>query len=97
MRLEQRWTGTEIAGGGADWRFSERAQYRLTAHIPYGNGGKPAHYIVMFNKVYTSFGPHSTPSPLYADVTYAAHGWKLSPHWSLEAGYSSAIKPSPEE
>ena len=59
----------------------------MTANIPYGAKESPKRYLASFNEVYTSFGPHSTPSPLYSDVTYAAHGWRLSPHWSMELGY----------
>ncbi len=96
VRTEQRWVGTEAAVVGvANWRFSERARYRLTTHIPYGGGEDPAHYIAVFNEVYTSFGPHSTPSLLYSDVTYAAHGWKLSPHWSVEVGYQYRYQTQP--
>ncbi len=95
-RLEQRWIGTEVAGSGLqDWRFSERGRYRVTAHVPFGGGINLRHYISVFNEVYTSFGPHSTPSPFYSDVTYAAHGWKVSRHWSIEVGYQFRYQAQP--
>ena len=86
-RLEQRWIGMEMAGGTVpDWRFSERARYRLTAHIPVG-APTPGHYVTAFNEVYTDFGPHSQTSPFYANVTYAALGTRVRPHLSIEVGY----------
>ena len=95
-RLEQRWIGTEVAGVGLqDWRFSERGRYRITVHVPFGGGSNLRNYIAAFNEVYTSFGPHSTPTPFYSDVTYAAHGWKLSSHWSLEVGYQFRFQAQP--
>ena len=93
-RLEQRWLGTEESGRGVvDWRFEERARYRLTVHLPLGSEASPERYITTFNEVYISFGPHSPASPLYANVTYAAHGWKLSPFWSVELGYQCRFSP----
>ena len=87
-RLEQRWIGTEVGGSSIpDWRFSERARYRLTVHAPVGATASPSHYVTAFNELYTDFGPHSQSSPFYADVTYAALGTRVRPHWSIEVGY----------
>ena len=52
-----------------------------------GATASPSYYVTVFNELYTDFGSHSQSSPFYADVTYAALGTRVRPHWSIEVGY----------
>ncbi len=88
FRLEQRWQSTEnVQGQTVDWRFSERARYRITLQTPLAVDGNKDTYIRVFNEIYTSFGPHGGPSPFNANVDYAALGLKRGKYWSFELGY----------
>ena len=85
VRLEQRWITNELLSGiPSTTAFSERARYRLTAHVPVGEGPSPVHYVACFNEIYTGFGPHAPHIPFYAYVTYGAFGTKLNRYWNIE-------------
>jgi hypothetical protein len=96
FRVEQRWLGTATEGASVtDWKFAERARYRLTAKIPLKTTSWPIvpDYISVFNEVYTGFGPHSGKSPFYANVDYGAFGWNLGSMFAFELGYQHRNAP----
>lgn len=95
FRTEQRWLGTATDGAVTNWKFAERARYRLTAKIPFKTASSPIApaYVSIFNEVYTSFGPHSGTNPFYANVDYGAFGWNLGSRFAFELGYQHRYAP----
>ena len=98
FRLEQRWTGTARQGAGVvDWKFADRARYRLTANLPFrwtSTRYRPD-YASVYNEVFVNFGPHGGTDALNLDRTYGALGWKLNGAFHLELGYLFQYSPKP--